>query len=237
MTSDNNQEFIWEYEFTGIPGNPQLTSIVGYATMPAEENGWDDVFFEVGFYNRFPAGPRKDATFHTVFQNEPADPIIPFENSATKHPYMAKFRDGALDYLPSFEHQYMTGRDICYIRFAEVLLNYAESQTMADGNPSAEAYDAVNRVRTRAGLPDLTSGLSKMAFRDSIVAERGWELAGEYSRWFDLIRTEKVEEMNALKDPVDMAPLNPPDKSRYHAPLPYNEVLLNPNLANGTVYP
>ncbi len=237
MSSDNNDEFIWCYQFTGIPGNPQLTSIVGYATMPAEESGWDDVFFEVGFYNRFPAGPRKDATFHTMFQNKPDDPIIPFANSATKHPYMAKFRDGAIDYMPSYEHLYMTGRDICYIRFAEVLLNYAESQAMADGSPNSDAYNAVNLVRFRAGLPDLTEGLSKMAFRDSIIAERGWELAGEYSRWFDLIRTEKVEEMNALKDPVDMAPLNAINKSRYHAPIPYGEVLLNPNLANSTQYP
>ena len=237
MSSDNNQEFIWTVQFTGIPGNPQMTSIVGYTTMPGEESGWDDLFFEVGFYNRFPAGARKDATFHTQFQNAPGDPVIDFTASSTKHPYIAKYRDGALNYLPSFEHPFLTSRDICYLRFAEILLTYAEAQAMADGAPNTFAYQCIDRVRDRAGLDDLVPGLEQMAFRDSVVAERGWELAGEYSRWFDLIRTEKVEEMNALKDPVDMTPLNTIDKSKYHAPIPYNEILLNPSLENSTQYP
>lgn len=236
MKNDNNQEFIWTIQMTGIAGNPQLTSIVGYTTMPGEESGWDDVFFEVGFYNRFPEGPRKDATFHTKFQNNPGGPIIDFKNSTTQHPYMEKFRDGALRWLASYDHEFMTGRNINYLRFAEILLTYSEAQAMADGTPNAVAYDCINRVRTRAGLPNLTTGLDKTAFCNAVVAERGWELAGEYSRWFDLIRTEKVEEMNKLKDPVDMTPLGAVDKTKYHAPIPYSEILLNPNLAKGTKY-
>ena len=236
MKNDNNSEFIWTIQMTGISGNPQLTSIVGYTTMPGEESGWDDVMFEVGFYNRFPAGPRKDATFHTQFQNRPGDPVIDFKNSTTKHPYIEKYRDGALKWLPSYDHEFMTGRNINYQRFAEILLTYSEAQAMADGTPNAFAYQCVNRVRTRAGLPDLTPGLAKLPFRDAVVAERGWELAAEYSRWFDLVRTEKVEEMAALKDPLDMTPLGPIDKTKYLAPIPYSEVLLNPNLGKGTKY-
>lgn len=237
MTSDNNDEFIWSIQMTGLSGNPQLSTIVGYTTMAGEENGWDDVFFEVGFYNRFPAGPRKEATFHTEFQRNPGDPVINFRNNVTQHPYIEKYRDGALKNLPSFEHEYMTSRDVCHLRFAEVLLTYSEAQAMADGTPNARAYQEINKVRKRAGLKNLQAGLSQMAFRDSVVAERGWELAAEYSRWFDLIRTEKVEEMTALKDPLDMTPLVPVDKSKYHSPIPYQEVLLNPNLANSTKYP
>jgi hypothetical protein len=131
----------------------------------------------------------------------------------------------------------MTSRAVCYLRFAEVLLTYSEAQAMADGTPNARAYQEINKVRKRAGLKNLQPGLSQMAFRDSVVAERGWELAAEYSRWFDLIRTEKVEEMTALKDPLDMTPLVPVDKSKYHSPIPYQEVLLNSNLANSTKYP
>ncbi len=236
MENEKNDEFIWTIQYTGIAGNPQLTSIVGYSTMPGEEKGWDDLFFEVGFYNRFPEGPRKDATFHTQFEDEEGNPTITFEQSSTKHPYMAKYRDGAISYKASFMHPYMTGRDICHLRFAEVLLIYAESQAMADGSPNSAAYDAVNKVRARAGLEDLTPGLDKIQFRDAVVEERGWELAGEYSRWFDLIRTEKVEEMAALKDPLDLEPKGTVDKSIYHAPIPYSEILLNPNLANSTQY-
>lgn len=236
MSNEKNDEFIWTIQFTGIPGNPQMTTIVGYTTRPGEESGWDDVFFELGFYNRFPEGPRKDATFHTQFVDKQGNPTITFENSSTKHPYIAKYRDGALPWLSSYQHLFMTGRDICYLRYAEILLTYAEAQTMAEGTPNTDSYEAVNRVRNRAGLDDLTEGLNKMAFRDSVVAERGWELAAEYSRWFDLIRTEKVEEMAALKDPLDLEIKGTVDKSIYHAPIPYGEVLLNPNLGESTQY-
>ena len=237
MANEKNHEFIWTIQMTGIPGNPQLTTIVGYPTMPGEESGWDDVFFEVGFYNRFPDGPRKDATFHTQFLDKQGNPTVTFENSSTKHPYIAKYRDGALSWLDSFEHLFMTGRDICFLRFAEVLLTYAEAQAMADGTPNNEAYQAVNKVRNRAELVDLPEGMGKMDFRDAIIEERGWELAAEFSRWFDLIRTEKVEEMAALKDPLDLEPKGTVDKTKYHAPIPYGEILLNPNLANSTQYP
>ncbi len=236
MSNDNNNEFIWTIQMIGLAGDPQLGTIVGWTTMPDEEGGWDDVFFELGFYNRFPAGPRKDATFHTKFQSRPGQPIIDFSKSLMKHPFIAKYRDGALPWLPSYDHEYVNGRNVNYLRFAEILLCYAEAQAMADGTPNSFAYQCVNRVMNRAGLPDLTPGLGKIPFRDAVVAERGWELAAEYSRWFDLIRTEKVEEMAALKDPLDLTPLASPSKAIYHAPIPNNEVALNPNLGKGTKY-
>lgn len=236
MANEKNNEFIWTIQMTGISGNPQLATIIGYTTMPGEESGWDDVFFEVGFYNRFPEGSRKDATFHTQFVDNQGNPTITFEESSSKHPYIAKYRDGGLTWLDSYDHKYMTGRDICHLRFAEVLLIYAEAQAMADGSPNAAAYSAVNRVRARAGLDDLQVGLGKMDFRDAIIEERGWELAAEYSRWFDLIRTEKVEEMAALKDPLDLEVKGTLNKSIYHAPIPYTEIQLNPNLGNSTNY-
>jgi hypothetical protein len=104
---------------------------------------------------------------------------------------------------------------------------------MANGAPSNEAYAAINAVRARAGLTDLPAGLSKDNFREAVINERGWELAGEFSRWFDLVRTEKVEEMNApsMKDPLDLQPAGPITKSNYLAPIPYSEILLNPKLS------
>ena len=87
-------------------------------------------------------------------------------------------------------------------RYAEVLLIYAEAANMAEGGPSAEALEAINKVRRRAGgydqsvYPDLPSGMSKAAFDDAVIAERGWELAFEGKRWFDLVRREMVVEAN-----------------------------------------
>lgn len=79
------------------------------------------------------------------------------------------------------------------IRYADVLLMLAEAINEQTG-PSAEAYEHLNAVRTRAGLPEL-SGLSKDAFRDAVLKERRIELAFENHRWFDLKRTMTAEEL------------------------------------------
>jgi hypothetical protein len=79
------------------------------------------------------------------------------------------------------------------IRYADVLLMLAEAINEQTG-PSAEAYEYLNAVRTRAGLPEL-SGLSKDAFREAVLKERRIELAFENHRWFDLKRTMTAEEL------------------------------------------
>lgn len=228
LSNENNQEIVWAIQFCSLVkcNSPYFMTHGGYTTMPAEESGWDDVFFEVGFYKRFPAGKRKDATFHTQFTNG-----INFTESSTKHPYIKKYRDGTEKGKASYENDFMTSRNMNYLRFAEVLLIYAEAQAMADGIPNTEAYGAINRVRYRAGLPDLTPGLGQIAFRDSVIAERGWELAAEFSRWFDLVRTEKVESVPSLKDPLDMPVGKTVTKEQYLSPIPDYDVLLNPKLA------
>ena len=72
-------------------------------------------------------------------------------------------------------------------RYAEILLNYAEAQNEAAG-PDATVYDAINQIRKRAGLPDLTTGLSKDQMRFKIRNERRVELAFEEHRFFDVRR-------------------------------------------------
>ena len=65
-----------------------------------------------------------------------------------------------------------------------ILLIYAEAANLAEGSPSQKAYDALNEVRRRAGLPEL-SGLTAKQFDDAVLDERNWELAFECNRWFD----------------------------------------------------
>lgn len=77
------------------------------------------------------------------------------------------------------------------MRYADVLLNYAESENELNG-PTANAYEKVNMVRNRAKLPDLKAGLSKQAFSDSLYKERGWEFVGEVQLYFDALRTDRL---------------------------------------------
>ena len=74
------------------------------------------------------------------------------------------------------------------IRYADLLLMYAEVLNEVNGGPTAAAYEAVNAVRNRAGLPDLPGGLSQQAFFDAIVQERRIELFLEAHRTWDLVR-------------------------------------------------
>jgi len=77
--------------------------------------------------------------------------------------------------------------DWIFIRYAEVLLTYAEAQNEAVG-PDASVYDAINQVRTRAGQPNLAAGLSQTDMRSKIMNERRVELSFEEHRFFDVRR-------------------------------------------------
>jgi len=199
-------------------------SFYGLSTMPENEGGWSDFFPELKFFNNFPAGSRKDATFSTEFTVN--GNTIPWQNVTTRHPYYKKFRIQSGD--PA---TYMSNNPVIMIRYAHVLLIYAEAQARATGTPDADAYAAVNEVRHRAGLADLQAGLSGADFAAAVVTERAWEFAGEWNRWFDLVRLEMVESANAGKDPGDLQPLpGAITHEHYHMPIPGNDALINPNL-------
>lgn len=197
-------------------------SFYGLSTMPENEGGWSDFFPELNFFHNFPAGSRKDATFSTSFVV--GGTTIPWQEVTTKHPYYKKFTIQSGN-----KATYMSNNPVIMIRYAHVLLIYAEAQARATGTPSAEAYAAVNAVRQRAGLGNLPDGLAGPAFVEAVVNERAWEFAGEWSRWFDLVRLEQVEAANENKDPGDLEP-GAITKEKYWMPIPGADALMNPNL-------
>lgn len=74
------------------------------------------------------------------------------------------------------------------VRYAEVLLTYAEAENELNG-PTAQAIDALRQVTDRAGISiPASSTASKEALRDYLLLERGHELYGEGVRRQDLIR-------------------------------------------------
>jgi hypothetical protein len=56
-------------------------------------------------------------------------------------------------------------------RYAEVLLSYAEARNEATG-PDQSVYDAINAIRRRSELPDLTPGMDQSQLRTAIRRER-----------------------------------------------------------------
>lgn len=83
------------------------------------------------------------------------------------------------------------------LRYADVLLLYAEALNEWKGGPTSEAYEAVNMVRRRGfGTDvtdseygaDLTEGMDYEEFQQAIRDERAYELAFEGHRRQDLVR-------------------------------------------------
>jgi starch-binding outer membrane protein, SusD/RagB family len=232
-----NSEIVFGLYYNNKNGdNNQSAPLAG---APSEYTGWDYYFAELNFYKAFPAGPRKDATFWTKFPIQNADKTVTVKDWTElkqKHPYYKKYIEiDGFDWTKPWVYiDWTSSRTNQLLRFSEVLLVYAEAKAMA-GSPDATAYDAINKVRKRAGLANLTAGLSKEAFRDSVIAERGWEFAGlepNGSRWFDLVRTEGVEKAAANRDPSEIPLVVKPSKANYFAPVPDAEIQINPNLKN-----
>lgn len=87
-----------------------------------------------------------------------------------------------------------TGINYPYMRYADVLLMYAEASNEINEGPTDDrAIWALKKVHNRNFIePDEDfiekATESKEAFLKAVLDERKWELAGENSRWRDLVR-------------------------------------------------
>ncbi len=72
------------------------------------------------------------------------------------------------------------------LRFSTILLMKAEA--LNELGLTSQAEIPLNKVRNRAGLANIATGLSKDQFREKVLHERRIELAFEGQRWFDLVR-------------------------------------------------
>ncbi|HLN54952.1 MAG TPA: RagB/SusD family nutrient uptake outer membrane protein [Bacteroidales bacterium] len=88
----------------------------------------------------------------------------------------------------------LDGLNFIVYRYAEVLLNYAEAKNELSG-PDATVYDAVNKVRQRAGQPALPLGLDQSAMRERIRRERRIEFAFEGKYFYDIMRWRTAEQV------------------------------------------
>jgi hypothetical protein len=202
--------------------------------FPGDYGGWDVYYADLNFFKSYPEGPRKDAIFMWKFPMENGD-TLDYTQLAKKHPYYKQYYDGKIDWdQPWKGMNWKNSRPQVALTHANTLLVYAEAKAMSS-SPDATAYDAVNQVRNRAGLPDLTEGLSQTAFRDSVVQERAWEFPGGYfctDPWYDLVRLERVEASVQERDPSENQIVNQPTKDKYFAPYPSVDAIKNPNLGN-----
>lgn len=93
--------------------------------------------------------------------------------------YLRKFIDPSINH--QFEVQEVPWR---FFRYAEVLLNYAEASI--ELGEEGEARDVINKIRSRAGMPDVTDTGDDLV--DRYRNERRVEMAYEEQRFFDMRR-------------------------------------------------
>lgn len=100
-------------------------------------------------------------------------------------------------YLPSDQLTegrtvYGAGKNFIVIRYAEILLMYAEALTRGASGTAMTADDAVNMVRERADMPPL-SGVTT----EDVLDEKFAELAMEWGiRYYDMIRVDNYNELS-----------------------------------------
>ena len=126
------------------------------------------------------------------------------------------------------------GTDFIIIRYADVLLLYAEALNAND--KTSEAYQYVDMVRERSNMEKLTvakPGLYKNAFLEQLKHERVIELSGEVVRYFDLKRWGMYNSGNAVRDP-NYSTFQ--DGRSEFQPIPQQELDLNDNLIQNPGY-
>lgn len=115
------------------------------------------------------------------------------------------------------------------IRYADVLLMYAEALNEVSYEPNGEAFKMLNLVRSRAGLPEKTATdlPNQEAFREAVAQERRVELAFEGHRWFDLVRTNKALEVLQAKATAIGIKVNLTENNLIF-PIPQSQIDINP---------
>lgn len=169
--------------------------------------------------------------------NNAADPLNIAQGKWSRH---------FLDIPPGKASAKGTGINWPMLRYADVLLMYAEAENELNG-PTGEAQNALRRVRQRAFDPAYwsekvdgyiaTVAAGKQSFFDAIVDERAWEFGGEMIRKYELIRwgiysekmIETVAGLKQMTDAVVNGTSNLPDYLYWKRDASGKFVALNPN--------
>ena len=204
------------------------------------DGGWGDAWGEIAFWKRYPEGPRKDAVYapKITFQDgatitkvcnwwdldaegkpvvEAYHPMFAIYTVNCDGDNLAKEKFAPYNYLEPNYTNMTNGRRHRLIRYAEVLLWYAESAARSGGD-LAKAKEYLREVRKRAvndvenvtlsdGTKVAIANMTADQLAEACYIEHGWEVAGQ---WTQMV-TRRADElrMNELKKNFDYRVANP----------------------------
>ncbi len=215
----NGAIIFWEAGQFQVRLLPPQLSVEGVVNA----QGWQVPTMHV--YNQFEfSDRRREVTFITEINNNGTIETI--------RPYIQKYWDR--DAEPRGNE---SSNDFPVIRYADVLLMYAEAKNEMDDPGTAHQY--INLVRKRARfngtselpvVPDYV-GLSKADFREAVLKERMMEFVAEGHRFFDLARMKQL----ATKVPLAKPGVTPAERHLLF-PIPQREIDYNVNLEQNDLY-
>ncbi len=238
-TKITNSESIFEINYDGVL-DPGAGSVHTLFSLPSGFPGGDayglmtvapslaalfDSGDTRGLHGTFITTPYKDALGDSVTWTDPPANLGPAFNK----------------YLDETDFENMHTRawvrqanDWIVLRYADVLLMYAEAVNEGGTATAGTAEAALSLVRVRAGRVPV-SGLSQGVFRDLVRLERRREFVFEGQRFFDLVRwgvldsaiRAKTAELHVI-DPLEI-PIAHGVKGTL-LPIPLSELNINPNL-------
>jgi hypothetical protein len=215
--NQNNQEALLSFHFSRSAGG-QISNF-GITCLPEETGGWASMRAEIKFWKNFPPGPRKKATYGSVYFHKQDEKVVPwfYHNAANcRNPYFIKhaYTSSNAEYDQSKAYDAQTdGSDdqsgVC-IRLADVYCWYAEAVGRS-GQVNAKAVEVLNKVRNRADGKETnlySNSMTPGELAEAAYNEHGWESAGWFkgglsSRFHDMLR------MNRLREHFEYRLLNP----------------------------
>ena len=187
-----------------------LTQLMGSPYSYSIISDYHDVFYdemndEIIFAVRYESGVGDEGEWYSyemtmmggkIRGNNPTDDLLAsYETGDLRYDVSVTSGDLMCGKYLSDGSQYDAENDWIVLRYADVVLMYAEVENELYG-PTQAAIDAINPLRVRAGLTTFNlADYDQTSFREEIAHERRIELAMENHRWFDLLRTGKVEEV------------------------------------------
>jgi len=191
---ENRVEQIFEIQYLGgVADNPnQGILLPNFKAVSQYGTEIGSIVPTLQFYNSYEPGDLRKADrqgfFYTNYYYEGSGPLKPLGA-----PYIFKHFDSIANGSAGKEGTAVSSLNWMNIRYAQVLLTYAEAQNQAAGAPDALAYEALKMIRDRAKLTTpAQASFTQATFREAVWRERWHELSYEGITWFDMVRLRKA---------------------------------------------
>ena len=236
----NSKEMVFAIQYKDLGSNAESASWVRSIGVRGQrpvvnQSGFGFMVGTKELLDNYAAGDlRRDLSFWEFGEPNPATPAGAKYNAKSSSPFHLNTTDvGPQKWWWARQGYFQeTATNLALIRYADVLLLYAEALNEANNGPTKAALDAINAVRARAGVQPLAAGLTKKDFFEAVLRERRAEFVFEFQRWWDLARTKTAERFFANA----VYKIGKFNAKHYKWPLPQNALDRNKALVQNPNY-